>query len=106
MVHPDNDRTGSEEQQRLEEGMGHQMEDGNRIGCHTQRHRHIAQLGQCRVGHDPLDVILDHTQEAHEQRTGRTDNQDERQGRRGQIKERRTTGNHEDTRGHHRCGVD
>ena len=44
MVHGDDHGTGTEEQQRLEEGMCHQVEDTGGIGRGTQCHGHVTQL--------------------------------------------------------------
>ena len=51
-------RAGPEEQQSLEEGMGHQMEDGDSPSPHSQSHEHVSQLGYGRVGQHLLDVLL------------------------------------------------
>ena len=40
----DDHRTGAEEQQRLEEGVRHQVEDCRRIRRYAERDRHVAQL--------------------------------------------------------------
>nr|GEU28382.1 hypothetical protein [Tanacetum cinerariifolium] len=106
VVHADDDRTGAEEQQCLEECVGHQVEHGYRVGRATQSHGHVAELRQRRVSDHALDVVLDNAQEAHEQRGDRTDDQDERQRGVRQLEQRRHARHHEDAGGHHRCGVD
>ena len=52
------DRAGAEEQQRLEEGMGEQVEDADRVAADAERHEHVAELRAGRIGDDPLDVVL------------------------------------------------
>ena len=75
VVHADDHRNRRQEQQRLEEGVGHQVEDGGRVGRDAQRHGHVAELRQRGVGDHPLDVVLDDAQEAHEQRGDGADDQ-------------------------------
>ena len=77
MVHAHDDRASPEEQQRLEERVGHEVEHGHRVGRSTQSHRHVTQLGQRGVSHHALDVVLDDAQETHEQCCDGTDHQDE-----------------------------
>ena len=60
VVHGDDHRAGREEQQRLEEGVGHEMEDRRAVGRDAERHRHVAELRERRVGDDPLDVVVHH----------------------------------------------
>ena len=79
VMHPDDHRPGGEEQQGLEKGMRHQVEQPGGIGRCTQRSNHVAELRQRRVGHDPLDVVLHDADEAHEKGRGRTDDQHESQ---------------------------
>ena len=64
MVHADDDRAGAEEQQGLEEGMRHQVEDSHRIRRDAQGHGHVTQLRQRGVGHHALDVVLDDAEES------------------------------------------
>ncbi len=81
MVQAHNHGTRRQEQQGLEKGMRHEVKYRDRVGRCTQRHRHVTQLRQRGVGHHALDVVLNNTQEAHEQRRDRTDHQDEVQSR-------------------------
>ena len=73
VVHADDHRAGAEEQQRLEERVRHQVEHGDRVGRSAERHRHVAELRQRRVGDDALDVVLDDAEKAHEERRDRAD---------------------------------
>ena len=77
-MHGDDDRTGAEEQQRLEESMRDQMEHPGRIGRGAQRHGHVTQLGKRRIGHHALDIGLHDCHERHEQCRDRANNHDER----------------------------
>src|SRR3954465_8379811 len=45
-----NHTAGTEEQERLEEGMGNQMEDGRAISADAQRRHHETQLADGRIG--------------------------------------------------------
>ena len=96
MVHGDDDRTGSQEQQGLEEGMSHQVKDCRAIGRRAQCDGHITELRQSGISHDTLDVVADDAQKTHEQRRGRTDDQNGRQRRLGQLEQRRHARHHKD----------
>ena len=105
MVHADDDGTGAQEQQCLEECVRHQVEHGHGVRGRAQRDSHVAQLRQSRVSDDALDVVLDDAQETHEQRRDGANHQDEGQCRVGQFEQRRHARDHEDTGRHHRRGV-
>ncbi|KAG0751772.1 hypothetical protein G6F24_014042 [Rhizopus arrhizus] len=106
VVHRDDDRAGTQEQQGLEERMGHQVEHGGRIGRHAQRHGHVAQLRQRGVRDDARDVGLDDAQDAQEQCADGADHNDERQRHVRQFKQRRKARDHEEAGRHHGGGVD
>src|SRR6185436_6034306 len=52
------DRTSAEEEQRLEEGVGQQVEDGRDPRANPERQHHIAELGNGGKREDALDVAL------------------------------------------------
>src|SRR3546814_6846745 len=58
VVHRVDDRAGTEEQQRLEEGVREQVEHRRAIGADTRREEHVDELRTGRIGDDALDVQL------------------------------------------------
>ena len=52
------DRAGAEEQQRLEERVGDQMEHAHRHAADAEAHHHVAELRDGGVGEDAFDVVL------------------------------------------------
>ena len=52
-------RAGAEEEERLEEGMGEEVEHAGREGADAEADEHVAELRAGRIGDDPLDVVLD-----------------------------------------------
>ena len=71
------DGTGSEEQQRLEERMGEEVEEACRVGARTHRSDHVPELADRRVGEHLLDVVLDDGEEAHEEEGQAADHDDD-----------------------------
>src|SRR5271166_344610 len=65
MVHRGYDRTRAEEEQRLEEGVGEQVKDGEAVAADPEADKHVSELGAGRIGDDALDVVL---HEAHGRR--------------------------------------
>ena len=47
LFHAVNNRTGTQEEQRLKESVRHQVESGCHIGPHPERGDHIAELRNC-----------------------------------------------------------
>ena len=78
------------------------------VGRGAQRHGHVAELGQGRIGHHPLDVVL-HDAPARPMNSAvmapMTMTTCERGGRE-QLEQRRHARHHEDAGGHHGGGVD
>ena len=58
VMHGVDDRARAEEQQRLEEGMGEEMENAERIAADAEADEHVAELRTGRIGDDALDVVL------------------------------------------------
>ena len=79
VVHPMNDRTRAQEQQRLEERMSDHMKDRSYVCSRTDRKEHVTQLADGRIGQHSFDVMLgDRTQSCEERRRSpyhRYDNQ-------------------------------
>ena len=78
------DGAGGEEEQRLEEGVGQEMEDAGRVGADAAGQEHVAELGDRGVGEDALDVVLDEADGGGEDGRDRADDGDdaEREGER------------------------
>ncbi|MNG95460.1 hypothetical protein D3C79_544990 [compost metagenome] len=106
MVGRDYDGTGGEEQQRLEEGVGHQVEDGPFPGADPQGQEHVAYLAHGGVGQNPLDVGLDQGGEAGQYQRDGTDQGHQMQDLRGQQEQTMGAGDEVDTGGHHGGRVD
>ena len=101
-----NDGACGEEEQSLEEGVGHEVEDGGRVGRDAAAEEHVAELRDGGVGEHALDVVLDEADGGGEEGGGRADDGDhaEREGR--VVKEDVVAGDHVDAGGDHGGGVD
>ena len=100
-------RPGGEEQQRLERGVGEQVEQRRRRRADGQRPGHVAQLGDGRPGQHPLDVVLGGGGERAEQHGDRGHHRRARPARAGAACEDRVEpGHHVDAGGDHGGGVD
>ena len=104
--HAVDDGAGTEEQQRLEEGMGHQVEHRHRIGADAGGEEHIAELRAGRIGDDPLDIVLHQADRRGEESGERADGDDDRQRQRRELEHRRQAAHHEHAGRHHGGGVD
>ena len=54
----DDDGPATEKQEGFERAVGQEMIHAGGIGAETTSHYHVAELADCRVGHDTLDVGL------------------------------------------------
>ena len=89
------DRARAEEQQRLEEGMGEQVEDRRRVEAQAERHEHVAELRAGRIGDDALDVVLHQADGRGEEGGEGADEGHDGQRRMRQLEERRQPRQHE-----------
>ena len=55
-AHRGDDRAGGHEEQRLEEGVRHQVEHAGGVGGRADGHDHVADLGHRRVRDDALEI--------------------------------------------------
>ena len=100
------DRAGSEEEQRLEERVRHDVEEARRELLRRDAGEHEAELRDGRVRQDLLDVVLRHRDEAAQQR-GRGADQDHEAHHRGRVDvDEVHAGHHVDARRHHRGRMD
>ncbi len=99
-------RSGAEEQAGLEEGVGHDVEDGDRESADPGSEEHVAELGNGRVGEDLFDVVLDQGDGGSEDGGDAADDRNDHHGGRTEAEEDVAARNDVDARGDHRCGVD
>ena len=100
------DAAGGEEEQTLEEGVGHEVKDAGRVVSDAAGQEHVAELRDGGVSEDALDVVLDHADGGGEERGCGSDAGDYGEGRWGVVEEDVAAGDHVDTGGDHRCRVD
>ena len=106
MVHAVDNRTGTEEQQRLEEGVGEEVEHRRLISADTCREEHVAELRTGRIGDHALDVVLCHADGGGIERRHRTDERNHSGRIEGILIDRRQEADEIDTCRHHRRRVD
>ena len=75
-VHREDHRARAEEQQRLEEGVRHEVEDARRVRAHADADEHVAELRHRRIREHLLDVPLLEADRRREQRGQRADERD------------------------------
>ncbi len=105
-AHGVDDRARPEEEEGLEEGVGHDVEDGRRVGAQARGQEHVAELRDRRVGEHLLDVGLGETDGGGEERRGSADHRHEPGDPRRQLVEDVGPRHHVDPGGHHGRGVD
>jgi hypothetical protein len=84
-AHGVHDRTGAQEQSRLEEGVREKVEDaaGEIAGAHA--HEHETELADRGIGQHLLEVVLGEADDGGEQRRQRADHGDDGQRRRASM---------------------
>jgi hypothetical protein len=97
--------TRAEEQQRLEEGMREQVEDGRAGGKHPHAQEHVAQLADGGIGQDALHVVLHQGDGRGKQRRTAPDDRDQQHDRVRRRENQPAAHHHVDTGGDHRRGV-
>ena len=100
------DRAGRQEQQRLEEGVRHQVEHAGHVAAQAHGGNHEAQLRDGGIGQHLLDIELRHRHRGGKQRRGRADDGDRLLRDRRQGEERAGAGDHVNAGRDHRGGMD
>ena len=106
VVHRVDHAAGAEKQQRLEEGVGGEVEDAGRHGARTHTDEHVAELRDGGVREDPFDVpLLERDRRGEQRRQGA--HAGHHRPRDGREREEDVAARHEvDARRHHGGGVD
>ena len=102
MVHA----SGTEEQERLEEGVGQQMEDRRDVAAQAKRQHHVAELADRRVGKHALDVDDDERKQRRYQGCRTADGGDRHPRVVRHLVDREHTGDQVDAGDDHRRSVD
>ncbi len=99
------DGARGEEEERLEEGVGQQMEDAGGVGSDSAGEEHVAELRDGGVGEDALDVVLHHADAGGEDCGGGADDGDDAESVGAAVEERVAARDHVDAGGDHRRRV-
>ena len=104
--HRVDDRAAAEEEERLEEGVRHQVERAGRERADAHRHEHVAELRDGRIRQHPLDVGLHEADRRGHQRRQHADDRDDLHRHRRVREEDGVAADHVDAGGDHRRRVD
>ena len=97
----DDDGPATEKQEGFERAVGQEMVHAGGIGAETAGHDHVAELADCRVGHDSLDVGLGQGDGRPHDHGDATGDRHDRHGGGRQVIERSQSRDHEHARRHH-----
>ena len=106
VVHGVDHAARAEEQQRLEEGVGEQMEHRRAVSADARGEEHVAELRAGRISDHPLDVVLGAADGRGEDAGRGADIGDDVHRGRRRLEHRRQAADHEHAGGDHRRGVD
>src|SRR2546421_7668452 len=99
------DAARSEEEQGLEEGVGHQVEDARGERANSAGQEHVAELADSGIGEHALDVGLYQTDGSGEERSGAADDGDDQHGGGGVDEKNVRASDDVNARGDHGGGV-